>query len=97
MPTKAKRGKGQNKKGDKKKGNKKEVNSERKTSEVTEKASSENVLKKITLAQFKCDLHAVNWSDKTIDFYWAKHPKVGDYAVPVEGSLRVNLNCSNCD
>lgn len=49
----------------------------------------EVILKKITLVKFKCDLHNINWSDKTIDFYWAKHDEVGERAIPVEGSLKV--------
>lgn len=49
------------------------------------------MLKKITLVKFKCDLHSVNWSDKTIDFYWAQHKEVGENAIPVEGSLRVDV------
>lgn len=49
----------------------------------------ELISKKITLVKFKCDLHSINWSDKTIDFYWAKHEEVGENATPVEGSLKV--------
>lgn len=63
------------------------------------KKPAETILKKITLAKFTCDLHSINWSDKTIDFYWAQHEDVGTNAFSVEGSLRVSalqnyiLNC----
>lgn len=59
------------------------------TTETTEPA--EIIQKKITLASFYCELHNNNWSDKTIDFYWADHPKANPNAIPVEGSLRVLL------
>lgn len=54
-----------------------------------EKEPTETILKKVTLANFYCELYNVNWSDKTIDFYWADHPKANPKAIPVEGSLRV--------
>ncbi|KAF2894051.1 hypothetical protein ILUMI_12121 [Ignelater luminosus] len=50
--------------------------------------SEEKILQKVTLANFYCDLHNVNWSDKTIDFYWADHNKCTPKAIPIEGSLR---------
>ncbi|XP_031345392.1 uncharacterized protein LOC116172334 [Photinus pyralis] len=48
----------------------------------------EEIMKKITLANVTCELRAVNWSDKTIDFYWADHDACHLQAIPVEGSLR---------
>ncbi|GJQ67220.1 hypothetical protein Trydic_g8126 [Trypoxylus dichotomus] len=51
-------------------------------------AQEEVILKKVTLASFHCELCDVNWSDATIDFYWANHPKCNPVANRVEGSLR---------
>lgn len=53
------------------------------------KEPQETILKKITLANFSCDLHSINWSDKTVDFYWAVDLKNNQKATRVEGSLRV--------
>ncbi|KAF5296089.1 hypothetical protein FQA39_LY02723 [Lamprigera yunnana] len=44
-------------------------------------------LKKVTLADFQCQLDTVNWSDATKDYYWAEHRDFGPNAVPVKGSL----------
>lgn len=71
----------------------KKSNKSKNKSEVSKaknkKEPKETILKKITLANFKCPLHPVNWSNKTNDFYWTIHPKVGDTAIAVEGNLRV--------
>lgn len=48
-------------------------------------------MKKITIANFYCHLHYINWSDKTIDYYWSDHPDIKTIAVPIEGSLKVFL------
>lgn len=99
IPTKGKKGKkGKDKKrgGKEKEGSKKGKKKEKvksttpeKVEEEPEKPPEEIILKKVTLAKFHCDLHNINWSDKTIDYYWAQHQEVGDNAIPVESSLRV--------
>lgn len=78
--SKAKKGKGKN--------DDKKIKSDKQLKEE-EKAPEEIILKKITLASFYCGLHSVNWSDKTVDYYWAKHSHFKSNALPVEGSLRV--------
>ncbi|KAK5646531.1 hypothetical protein RI129_004995 [Pyrocoelia pectoralis] len=55
----------------------------------------EIILQKSTFANFFCDLHPVNWSDKTIDFYWADHDACRLNAIPVEGSLTVGKYMCN--
>lgn len=63
-----------------------------KSEPVPEPEPQETVIKKITLANFNCELHNPNWSAKTIDYYWCKHEKFPpDKAVEVEGSLRVTF------
>ncbi|KAK9730175.1 hypothetical protein QE152_g15420 [Popillia japonica] len=58
------------------------------TEKVEVEKPQEVILKKVTLARFDCELHDINWSDRTIDFYWADHPDANPKAIPVEGSLR---------
>ncbi|KAL1491649.1 hypothetical protein ABEB36_012213 [Hypothenemus hampei] len=48
----------------------------------------EMILKKITLTTFYCELHSLNWSDDSIDFFWADHPDIGAKAIRVNGSLK---------
>ncbi|XP_030767863.1 leucine-rich repeat-containing protein 43-like isoform X2 [Sitophilus oryzae] len=48
---------------------------------------TETILKQITLTSFYCELKSVNWSDTSLDFYWADHPDFGDRAFRVDGSL----------
>lgn len=55
---------------------------------IEKKEPREMILKKVTLANFYCDLHDVNWSDKTIDYYWADHPTIQSVAVSIDGSLK---------
>ncbi|KAK4879883.1 hypothetical protein RN001_008029 [Aquatica leii] len=50
--------------------------------------NEEVILKKITIASFRCKLYDVNWSDKTNDYYWIDDPKCCPNAIPVKGSLR---------
>lgn len=81
------------KKKDKKKGKKKSksaISSQVDDEKQDEKETEEVILKKVTLANFFCELHNLNWSDKTIDFYWADHPKANPNAISVNGSLRVS-------
>lgn len=66
----------------------KNVKSKDKTS-IEKKEPEEIVAKMVTLANFWCDLRYVNWSDETVDFYWANHPKCSNNAIAVEGSLKV--------
>ena len=54
-----------------------------------EEDPKEVILKKVTLATFYCDLKSINWSDSTMDFYWADHPDIGERAIRINGSLRV--------
>lgn len=89
---KGKKGKGNKSEDGNKKSKKKveeEIREPVKEEQQPEKPPEEIILKKITLAKFKCDLHSINWSDRTIDYYWAQHQEVGSDAIPVEGSLRV--------
>ncbi|XP_022911687.2 uncharacterized protein [Onthophagus taurus] len=55
---------------------------------IIKKEPTETVLKRITIGNFFCDLHPVNWSDDSVDFYWTNHPHVDPVAIPVEGSLK---------
>lgn len=57
-------------------------------SEVREEPQ-EVISKRVTLANFTCQLNSVNWSDKTIDFHWENHPKCAKEAILIEGSLKV--------
>lgn len=78
----------------KKKGGKKSQKDSEKSSSKSsvKKEPVETILKKITLANFHCDLKSVNWSENTVDFYWSNHPSVGDRAFFMEGNLRVRNN-----
>lgn len=51
--------------------------------------SKPEILKKIKLASFDCDLKAVNWSDEYVDFYWADTPEISNVAKPITGNLKV--------
>ncbi|KAF7282164.1 hypothetical protein GWI33_003088 [Rhynchophorus ferrugineus] len=53
-----------------------------------EVGDAEIVLKRVTLASFYCELKTVNWSDTSLDFYWADHPDIGNKAIMVNGSLK---------
>ncbi|CAG9767630.1 unnamed protein product [Ceutorhynchus assimilis] len=57
-----------------------------------EEEPEEEILKKITLATFYCDLKTVNWSDKTLDFYWADHPRMGDRALRIDNGSLLDLD-----
>lgn len=48
-----------------------------------------DIFKKITICSFKCNLEPVNWSDDTVDYYWADHVDVGEKAIKVDGCLKV--------
>ncbi|XP_050307235.1 uncharacterized protein LOC126743980 isoform X3 [Anthonomus grandis grandis] len=56
--------------------------------ESTKEEKKDEILTRVVLASFYCDLKSANWSDETLDFYWADHPNIGDKAVCVEGSLK---------
>lgn len=58
-------------------------------SEVREEPQ-EVISKRVTLASFTCPLSSFNWSDETIDFYWANHPRCAKEAILIEGSLKVS-------
>ncbi|XP_049823007.1 uncharacterized protein LOC109596357 isoform X3 [Aethina tumida] len=77
------------KKGKKDKGSKvsKDETEEDKPPEIPE-PPQEEILKRITLANFYCHLHYINWSDTTLDYYWALVPEASPIAIPVEGSLQ---------
>lgn len=89
----SKKDKKDKKKGDSKK-DKKGKKSGKSSSTVVSKESikepTETIIKKITIGDFNCDLRNVNWSQETIDFFWAKHSAVGSKAIFVEGNLRVS-------
>ncbi|KAI4466160.1 cuticle protein [Holotrichia oblita] len=83
-----KKGKDKKRKDKKNKGKQAATSSATTSEEVEHAKPQEVILKKVTLAKFDCELHDINWSDKTIDFYWADHPDANPNAIRVEGSLR---------
>lgn len=90
-PEKVKKGKGpKDKKSAKGSKGKSKGKSEGTLTPKKEKPPTETIIKKVTLGAFTCCLRNVNWSDKSIDFHWAKYPDVvfGEY---VKGDLRVGF------
>lgn len=74
-----------------KKSNKSEPEPEIKPKLPERPKKTEIVLKKVTLANFHCNLHPMNWSEDYQDFYWADVPECQTDAQTLFGSARVNI------